>query len=447
MYFHILAPQINGALPVSATAHSNMAKVQTIKFHPHRARVVEGSVCWIPTSPAHQMTVPQIYWDNMAPWREANLWLMLRSTSFEVDPKTVIAQAHGLHYYACWLEATETDWWDFPLRKDQRCLVRFRGELIKRRNLGKLAPSTTAERMRVVISFYRWIVTNGLMSTSWPIWQERTIGVRLKDTVGLDKTIQVQTTDLSIRNRKLSGLTLEGGLTPITSKDRDKALEIARSESSEELFLMLSLGFFTGMRLQTICDLKIQTILLASRESESNDLYKISIGPGAAPPVATKFGVTGHIYLSSSLHSALTEYIFSERRHIREEKAEHADKDLIFLTKHGNSYSDRSKGKSPAINVAMHSLRRIGKERGIQFLSVLKFHQTRCTFATELARIALKNSNPRQALLIVKEALLHKDEATSLKYIRFIEEEPIKEQLANQFTREFLSINEGSDSE
>ena len=44
------------------------------------------------------------------------------------------------------------------------------------------------------------------------------------------------------------------------------------------------------------------------------------------------------------------------------------------------------------------------------------------------------------ALAIVKEFLLHRREETSMKYIRFVEKTPAKEEAANAFTRQFLGL-------
>jgi hypothetical protein len=43
-------------------------------------------------------------------------------------------------------------------------------------------------------------------------------------------------------------------------------------------------------------------------------------------------------------------------------------------------------------------------------------------------------------LAMVKEALLHKDESTTLKYIKFVQHSPIKEAIANEFTKAFMGI-------
>lgn len=58
---------------------------------------------------------------------------------------------------------------------------------------------------------------------------------------------------------------------------------------------------------------------------------------------------------------------------------------------------------------------------GITAFRGFRFHQSRCTFATELARVAMKHGSVGMAVQLVRQALLHKSEKTTLTYIRFIE--------------------------
>jgi hypothetical protein len=44
------------------------------------------------------------------------------------------------------------------------------------------------------------------------------------------------------------------------------------------------------------------------------------------------------------------------------------------------------------------------------------------------------------AVQIVKQALLHKSEKTTLTYIRFVEKSAVMSKVADEFTREFLGI-------
>ncbi|WP_171910382.1 site-specific integrase [Paraburkholderia fungorum] len=277
------------------------------------------------------------------------------------------------------------------------------------------------------------------------MWQERIVGIHIPDPTGFERTIGVLTTDLSIPNRRPVGVRLEFGLLPIRAEDRNDALKLANDHASEELYLMLMLGFFTGMRIGTIADLKVQTLDNAVPDPAARHFFKITVGPGAHPPVAVKLGVTGQISLSSLLLNRLRDYATGARRLKREIKASLQNKDLLFLTRFGNSFCQNGVNNSNAINVEMHSFREKAKSSGLNALRDFHFHQSRCTFATELARLAIRVGGSMFAISMVKRALLVKSESTALHYIRFVEETPIKEQAANDFTREFLGLVQGSE--
>jgi hypothetical protein len=256
-----------------------MAILETVRFTPRRCVVESGKVQWALAGAPLAEGLPQIFWSAGDPWREANLWFMERSQSRNVTMKTVVADATCIHRYASWLEETGINWWHFPQSKKDRCLVRYRGSLVSARDDGALAPTTTSQRMRVVIAFYRWLKHVGLLSPEWPTWQDRTVGVKLQDPLGFDRTIAVGTTDLSIPNRRARQEQLEDGVLPVTIAARDGILRFAHECASTEVFLILSVGFFTGMRLGTICDLKVQTILQAVPDPVASGTYRLAIGP------------------------------------------------------------------------------------------------------------------------------------------------------------------------
>lgn len=171
-----------------------MAHLESIRFVPHRSQIISGGVRWEHADWEPSIDgLPQIFWESGAPWREANLWLHKRATSDGVDTSTVQAGANGLLTYAKWLEANSTEWWDFPQRKSERCLIRYRKALIQTRDCGELAPSTATQRMRVVVAFYKWLAESGLIASQWPMWKDQTVGVRVADNVGFERTLLVAT--------------------------------------------------------------------------------------------------------------------------------------------------------------------------------------------------------------------------------------------------------------
>lgn len=418
-----------------------MARLEYIRYVPHRAVMIDDSLEWALIRNGKVIDgLPQLIWKDFTPWREANLWALERASARHVNIKTVQSNFTALHAYSNWLEGSGTNWWDFPMKKADRCLVRYRGALIESRDKGEIAPSTASQRMASVVLFYRWLYGRGFLSHDVQLWTARSVVIRVADKAGFERTILVNSTDLALPNRSAPGERLEQGLLPLSVKGRDAILTFSKKNSSEELFLMLTLGFYTGMRLGTITDLKIQTLERAVPDPATPDLFRLAVGPGADPPVHTKFGVTGHVWIGKAHLDELLVYAYSVRRLSREAKSEAGDRDLVFLTRFGNPYARRGSDKSTSLNVEMHHLRKAGVASGMAVLRHFRFHQTRCTFATELARLAIREGGAINAMAIVKQALLHKEEATSLRYIRFVEKTPIKVEMGNAFTKEFLGL-------
>jgi len=265
-----------------------MARLEHIRFTPHRCECIEKHAIYSPLANAKVIEhLPQIFWKNNTPWQEANLWASERAMCRHVSIATIEANMRGLANYAEFLESTELEWFSFPNRKSDRCLVQYRGYLVEARDEGKISPSTATQRMRYTIAFYRWAQNNGLLTPQNPMWRDIPVYIKHFDSVGFERTMLQLSTDLSIPNRARPGERLEGGLLPVSVMDRDSTLNFARVNASKELFLLLSTGFFTGMRLGTLSDLKVQTLERAVPDPASPFLFRLAIGPGASPPVRT----------------------------------------------------------------------------------------------------------------------------------------------------------------
>ncbi|WP_218274539.1 site-specific integrase [Paraburkholderia piptadeniae] len=418
-----------------------MATLEHIRFVPYRCAVTDGKVDYVPLRRGREVqALPQIFWADHTPWKEANLWAVERFTRQAVAIETIESNLRCLASYAAFLEAQNLKWFAFPIRKEERCLVRYRGALVEARNDGLISPSTATMRMRQVIHFYRWVQARGLFSPASPIWRDRIVYIRYFDSVGFERTLARLTTDLAIPNRTRPGERLEDGLLPVSATDRDAILDFARENATPELFRILSLGFFAGLRLGTICDLRVETLERAVPDPLAPGLYRLAVGPGASPPVHTKFAVTGQIWIPQPLLDDLREYAGSVRRLMREARATQEDRNLLFLTRFGNGYGRRGSDRSAAVNVEMSSLRRAGMRDGLGVLRHFHMHQTRCTFATELARLAIAAGGAVNAVAIVKDALLHRDEATSFRYIRFLEKTSARQAAASAFMAAFTGI-------
>ena len=383
-----------------------MATLETIRHVLHRDEIVNGRVEWVAAKGRKVLEgLPQIVWTDQNPWREANLWALEQATTNKKNIKTIVSAMTGLHAYAKWLEKEDVSWWEFPAREADRCLVRYRGALIEARDGGELAPSTAKQRMATVIRFYRWLWARRLISPEWPMWKERQAGIRITDTFGFERTLLMTSTDLAIPNRRRIGDGLEDGLLPVSVTSRNSILSFANRHASQELALLLRLGFRTGMRLGTLTDLKVGTLDRAVPDPSFPTWFRIAIGPGAHPAVHTKFGVTGQVWIETGDLQLLKDYVFSARRLKRQALATPKHRDNVFLTRFGGRYGTEGVEMSRALNVEMGRLRKAGLAAGHNAFRAFHFHQSRCTFATELARMAIKHGGVSVAIQLVKQAL------------------------------------------
>lgn len=417
-----------------------MASLEFIRFVPRRPEVHDDQVHWETAGGQLIEHLPQLVWSNRVTWGEANLWALEQATVRHKSVKTVQSAMSHLLSYANWLEAEGIEWWHFPHAESDRCLPRFRGALVRARDQGEIAPSTASARMAAVVRFYRWVKAKGLLTETWPMWSERQIGVRLKDSFGFNRTMVVQSTDLAIPNRKVAGaLQLEDGVMPLTSKGMQQVVEFADDKASEELALMLRIGFGTGLRLGSILDLRLGTLEHACTDPVAG-WYRIAVGPAARPPVSTKYGMSGMVPIVESLLEQLRAYAYSTRRLLRQAQAAPEHRDLLFLTRFGVPYYGT---QSRAVNVEISRIRSAGIDAGRDAFREFHFHRTRATFATMLMRAALASLPVADAVQLVREACLHKDEATTMKYVRFIEVGSAMAEAADAFTEAFMGLVRG----
>lgn len=424
-----------------------MASLELIHYIPHRAIVdTAGLVTWRPDTACRSVkNLPQLFWRDGTPWLEANLWAHYRATTGKTDIKTVQSNLRHLHKYAQWLEDTDLDWRHFPMLERDRVLIRWRKHLMEMRDkYGLLAPSTASHRMNATILFYRHARIHGLLGRDSPMWKDRQVLHRFHDAHGFERTMLLSSTDLAIPNRVRRGLQLENGLTPLTRDQMHELLEFTEQErhASRELHLMLLLGFYSGARIETITDLKRGTLDHAVADPAVPGLVYLGVGPGHTPHVATKFDVQGRIMVPDWLFHALLDYVTTAARLKREALAAPENKDLVFLTRFGGRYADRESSSGTAIGRAMVDLRHKASDGGLKFAKHFHFHMTRATFGTWLTSILLERGhNAKAVLTFVSDAMLHKDVETTLKYIKFVEQTPVKIEIANEFTNAFLGLS------
>ena len=370
--------------------------------------------------------VPQIFFEDGGPWLAANAYALdkLQVVSGN-DLKTIISNMSHLKAYASWLEEQELDWRHFPKRKKDRCLFRFRGYLIEQRDVRLISPSTATARMAAILQFYRWSQENGWIERH-EMWTDRPKPVQFNTSVGFTRTVSVLSPELSIPNRRRLGYTLEDGLLPLTNQNRNILLRFLKEQQKVELYLMAMVGFFTGARSETIRSLRLASIENTIDDTTSPDIKRVSVGPGTQ--VKTKYAVKGSLLFPSVLLEELQQYAYSVRRLTRQTRALQDDRTLLFLTERGNAYSESSFTK------LISYLREQLMVAGLTQFKEFKFHQTRATYGTSLMRIAMSVlPDQATAIIFVRDAMLHKDEATTWKYLKLIETEPVKEAFSDEF--------------
>jgi integrase len=412
-----------------------MASLEFVHFQPWKASLSDDGAAWGPDAARrHIDALPQLFWTDGSHWAEANLWALERSVLGGSKPATVLSLMRHLKAYADFLEQQELHWQHFPVRRDERVLVRFRGELIAKIGRSVLRSSTARSRMSAVIQFYRYARTHGLIGRDSPIWADRQVSLSWLDTTGFQRTMTRTSTDLTIPNRARPGLQLEDGLLPLSSRAMVELLQFSASRA-RELHLMLTLGFFTGARLGSILSLRRENLESARPDPHAPGFHLLRIGPGTG--VKTKFDVTGNLLIHDALLADLRSYGGSTGRLHRQVRARPQDKSLLFLTRRSNAYSVNS------VDRLIQESRREALREGMRFMEGFKFHQTRATFGTWLMQILLQVTSVAAAVAFVREAMLHKHESTTFRYVRFLENTRNKEKVAEAFSQIFSGIGLG----
>lgn len=384
--------------------------------------------------------VPQLLWASGEFWDEANLWLLARSRllpSGQLKEETLNANGKDLLAYSDWLELAGMHWWECHPNDDQRPLNLYRGHLVRCHEQGLIAPTLASRRMATLKTFYRWLLSEEILSPGFALWSERNVRIAYEDAFGFRRHVETVQTSLDIKAAKRSPheVILEEGLQPVSLEVRDAILDLAHRRCSHELFLMLSLGFWSGLRLGTICDLKIQTIENAVRIHECPALMHIHVGPEANPPVRMKLDQSSDgIVIPTQLLEELLDYSISLARGKRVVLAKPEHRHLLFLTVMGNPYGRDKGDRSASVNAEMSRFKRLARTEGLK-IDDFTFHWSRATFATMWARAARANGNLHQFMPTLKRMLAHKHDRTTERYISWVEKEEVRAAVMDEFTK------------
>ena len=410
-----------------------MASLSLIKLCPFV--ISEGDpICMVPRSAEPIAGLPVLYFRDGRMWEEASAYLADWAMRIvEDDPgndlQSVKSSAWQLRAYLEFCEENGLAPMEFGRRRSEKPTFLFRGRLLQQRKgiavgvdgspLKRLAPSTVANRIGAVARFFVSAIDEGVIPFTNPPCTIKHVNVQVRTVHGTSRTKQVRTTDLAIRYRAAERNTVEGGLKPVNLAMRDEIIAEARKRCSIEFALMLELGFLGGPRIQTVCDLKCNSLAKA-RPREEGRLCVIPVGP--KHDVATKFGVDYEVQVPSLLLDELRNYSESTRRLLRSAKAMPVNRDLLFLNRNGDRYNRRGADESTSIAQDMSRFRKAVRES--LDLSSFYFHCSRATFGTSIVYAGLKAGISIDRILNRLKTLMgHKDSKTSLGYVQFVENE------------------------
>lgn len=411
-----------------------MARLEYIQYASFMPSAQGAELVWKERAANRIDRLPQLFWEDGRGWNEANLWALERAASHQVDPETTKRSMKHLGRFAEFLEAKGVDWRHFPVRKEEQVLRRFRKHLIDEIEAGVLAGSTAANCMNAVVQFYRFADTHDLVGAAGPKWAERVAVISYHDAAGFKRSMARVTTDLKIPNRPRIGARLEEGLLPLRAEHMTELLGYTAMHEVEELHLMLSTGFFTGARVGTITTLTVTSLHTAREDPHAPGIYLLPVGPGTG--VATKFSVSGELMVPREILLALKAHSTSVGRLLREAKAAGKDKDLLFLARSGRPYTVET------VNRLVFEMRKRATAAGLKFMHRFRFHQSRATFGTWLMQLMLDNGAKTDAIRVVRDAMLHKDERTTLGYITFLETTRAKRHFAAAFNEAFTGLRD-----
>jgi hypothetical protein len=272
--------------------------------------------------------------------------------------------------------------------------------------------------MNSTLQFYRWASREMLADSRGSMWEEKAKTVKFFDKVGFSRTMTVMSSELSIPNRRRTGVLLEDGLLPLNKKSLDTLMLHLTNHSNYELYLFHKVGYQTGSRYETISTLTLKALKSAYQDPNMEHIMRVGVGPST--DVKTKFDVSGTIMFPKELLQELVGYYESAEAILRRSKASNEHQKYIFLTSRGNLFTRAS------FSTLIGRLRAELVELGHTEFGRFKFHQLRATFGTMTMEYCLSSKaiSSGGAIEFVRDAMLHKEASTTWKYVTFLEKVP-----------------------
>jgi len=378
------------------------------------------------------------------PWAEAAVYITSRlEQSLEPSMSTYHCIAADLAAYLRFVEESCIDWTHFPQRKLERPTYRYRAQLWLSIEAGTLSATTAKRRMSSVISFYRWLKNEEVLTFKNPTWVESDRMILFTYENGLRGSKIVKKTDLDIQVAKqndpyLEFIEDEGKLRPLPEKEQRWVLEALTKHGHTELTLIQLFSLLTGARIQTVLTFRVKHVTAQYLVAPGTDVVRIPVGPGTG--IDTKKNKRTVLHVPTWFIEMLMTYARSGRASVRRSRALGGDTadQYLFLSSHGNPLyeSKADAAQYNAISKRRHAkngqaVRQLIRDYIIPYVrstydSNFDYspHDLRATFGMnltdeQLKRVAKGEITLNQAREYVKSRMGHKSAATTDGYLQY----------------------------
>jgi len=401
-----------------------------------------------------------------SPWAEAAIYLQARLEDVVAPAMATYAGlADDLAAFLRFIYESGLDWTYFPAQKQSRPTYRYNGHLRLAVDAGEIAATTAKRRMSSVISFYRWLKEEGVLSMAHAPWKESDRFVEIKDTRGLTFSKKVKSTDVSIRipsqKDPYEGTIDDGGkLRPLTPQEQNWLIDALEVHGNTEMTLIHLFGLLTGARIQTILTFRVRHTML-ELDQMPGDTVRFAVGPRTG--VDTKLNKQLVLHIPIRFYRALAIYAKSKRAQARRLRAKGGDNidQYLFLSVRGAPLY-RSKADASQFDVEAdlrhqkngQGVRQFITDRIIPYVrshhdSKFKyiFHDTRASYGMnltdeQLERVARGEITLHEAREFVKTRMGHDSAAVTDRYLQFRGQLKFVRQVANSYDEHIWSLAE-----
>lgn len=289
-------------------------------------------------------------------WEDGNRFLLWRIKSHaSIDPiakSTIKKTAEDLEDYKRYCEHNELDY-RVAKKITRRPNWKYREYLQNRLDNGEISPKFAVHRIRIVTSFYKWLIDIEGVAFDVPMFKVTKGIITYGNRQGVSRGKIVDVTDINqIPNasNENDGYIRDGGtLMPLLHEQQDALFDALEHLGNTEMTLAFLFSVTTGARKQTVFTLRLKHFVKSLPENytqqgidawfaglESIDLakeYPLRVGPGTG--IDTKFNKPYNLQVKGWMIRWVQTYIVSARAQRRRDGMLSQNSDLdqyVFIT-------------------------------------------------------------------------------------------------------------------